>query len=401
MNISIIEKNDCTGCFACMEVCPKECIKMDTDEEKFNYPKVDLNKCVNCGLCLKSCPVHSPIQLVENIKAYAAIGKNSKMIESSSSGGAFIVCAQYVINELNGYVCGAILDENLILKHKVVNSMSDVRKMQGSKYIQSELGNCFQTISSLLKEGNYVLFSGTPCQVAGLRQTVKSHSDHLYTLDLICHGVPSALAFKDYLYKMYGEKKYYNLTFRQKNKYLLQSYALCYNVENTRNSILGNKFKRIEAFEDPFYHSFCTGINYRESCYHCKYASSKRCGDITIGDCANSNSYQSLLGRTLSSIIINTNQGISLWNEVKSQFIYVPADYEEEVRLNKQLHEPVKRPARRNEFYKDLKIMENKDFKNNYCPKRNVKDRIKHFIIWHIPAVKRIKLKKLLGVFNV
>ena len=400
-NISMISKDNCTGCSACITVCPQKCVEMQVDEEQFNYPKIDQKKCIDCGLCLKICPADVPTQLYDNLEVYAATGKNKAIVEKSSSGGAFILCAQYVIEKLNGYVCGAVLEDGLNLKHKIVNTMEDVRKMQGSKYIQSDMENCFEVIIDLLKAGKYVLFSGTPCQVAGLRKIVKKEKDYLFTLDLICHGVPSAYAFSDYMKKMYGgEEEYSDFTFRQRNKYLLTSYSYSYFYKNkNKNKEYSGKkhYKIIEAFEDPFYQSFIEGNNYRESCYNCKYAQAKRCGDITIGDCANSNAYKSLLGRSLSSIVVNTEQGSKLWNGVKEQFEYVIADYEKEVKLNKQLHEPVKRPNKRHYFYYDLKEMNNNDFKEKYCSKRGLKEKIKHFILWHIPVRTRIRLKKLMG----
>ena len=388
-NINMILKKKCTGCSACIAICPKKCIEMKKDDEKFEYPVIDEKKCIECGLCLQNCPVDNEVSLYDNLEAYAASGKNKKIVNRSSSGGAFIVCAQYVIEKLNGYVCGAVLNDDLTLKHRIVNSMDEVHKMQGSKYIQSDMGCCFEKIVDLLKSGQYVLFSGTPCQVAGLRKIVKIGIDHLFTLDLICHGVPSAYAFSDYMKKMYAEDEYSNFTFRQRNKYLLTSYSYSYYNKNKNNMI--------ESFEDPFYQSFIEGNNYRESCYSCQYAQANRCGDITIGDCANSNAYKSMLGESLSSIIVNTEQGLILWNNIKEQFKFEVADYEKEVKLNKQLHESVKRPSKRDEFYTDIKDMENEKFKAKYCSKRGFKDKFKHFILWHISVKTRIRLKRLMG----
>lgn len=396
MNINMVSKDNCTGCSACIAVCPKKCIEMSMDEELFKYPKIDQSKCIECGLCLKVCPAENSMEMHDNLEAYAATGINKAIVEKSSSGGAFVLCAKYVIDNLKGYVCGAVLEDGLSLKHEIVNSIDDVRKMQGSKYIQSDMGNCFEEIVNLLKLGEYVLFSGTPCQVAGLKKIVKQNADHLFTLDLICHGVPSSHAFSYYMKKMYGEEKYQNFTFRQRNKYLLTSYSYSYENKNKNKDNQKKDYKLIEAFEDPFYQSFIEGSNYRESCYICKYAQAKRCGDITIGDCANSNAYKCLLGKSLSSIIVNTEQGRRLWNGVKEQFEYEIADYEKEVKLNKQLHESVKRPNKRDDFYHDLRDMDNMEFKEKYCPKRGIKEKFKHFVLWHIPVSTRIKLKKIL-----
>lgn len=396
MNVSAVSKRNCTGCSACVAVCPVKCISMKLDEEQFLYPQIDSSKCIECGKCLKCCPDAYPLELNENVVAYAATGHDMEDVKKSSSGGAFYLCAKYVIEELKGYVCGAVLDDNFKLEHQIADNMEDVARMQGSKYIQSKIGNCYEQIIQLLAEGKYVLFSGTPCQVAGLKKVVRKGTQNLFTLDLICHGVPSSYAFADNIKKMYGSGVYRNFTFRQRNKYLLTSFSYAFSKDNV--SCKGNENQiRIFAFEDPFYQAFLDGNNYRESCYNCKYATSTRCGDITIGDCANSNAYKSLLGKSLSSVLVNTQQGEILWEKVKGKFDYEVADYKKEVKLNQQLHEPVKRSNERDSFYVDLNKMKPQDFKQKYCPKREMKEKIKHFLIWHIPVSVRIKLKSLLG----
>lgn len=400
--INIISKNICTGCSACITMCPTKCITMKLDKEQFLYPQIDLNKCIKCGKCLKHCPIDNLLDLNKNITYYVATAKDTVQVQKSSSGGAFYIAAKYVIEKLNGYVCGAVLDENLKLNHKIINRVEDIVKMQGSKYIQSEMGDCLKKIIKLLRNGEYVLFSGTPCQVAGLKKiTSEEERKKLFTLDLICHGVPSAYAFSDSMKKMYGLGEYKDFSFRQHSKFLLTSFSYSYSFyKNNKKKNLelqkNEKVTRIFSFEDPFYQSFLVGNNYRESCYNCKYATSNRCGDITIGDCASSNMYRKLLGRSLSSVIINTEQGNILWEKIKEEFDYELADYGEEVKLNKQLHQPVGRPSKRNEFYIDLKNMKSDEFKKKYCPKRGVKEKIKHFLLWHIPVATRIKLKILL-----
>lgn len=392
--INIISKNICTGCSACVTICPTKCITMELDKEQFLYPQIDLNKCIKCGKCLKYCPMNNLLDLNKNRIYYVATAKDIAQVQKSSSGGAFYIAAKYIIEKLNGYVCGAVLDENLKLSHKIINKVEDIAKMQGSKYIQSEIGDCFEKIVKLLKNKEYVLFTGTPCQVAGLKKLLGNKKiEKLFTLDLICHGVPSSYAFLDSIKKMYGSGEYKDFSFRQRSKFLLTSFSYSYYNKNKKKKL---EEKKIFAFEDPFYQSFLVGNNYRESCYSCKYATSNRCGDITIGDCASSNMYKKLLGRSLSSVIINTEQGNILWEKIKKEFDYELANYEKEVKLNKQLYQPVGRPSKRDEFYIDLKNMKSDEFKEKYCPKRGIKEKIKHFLLWHIPVATRIKLKILL-----
>ena len=387
MNIRAIAKNQCTGCTACMTVCPMECIFMTADEEGFLYPDIYVEKCIECGKCLNKCPANKPVDLRTPLKALAATGKDATEVCNSSSGGAFYLCAKYVIEQLHGLVCGAVLNEDLSLQHEITDNMTGVTRMQGSKYIQSNLGGCLEEIAEYAAAGRKVLVCGTPCQIAAVNRVVKEGRDNLFTLDLICHGVPSAKKFSEYINSVYGCYPYDNFTIRQRNKYVLTSYS--YSYKNKKST---DKQVCIDSFNDPFYQAFLDGHNYRESCYHCVYASPKRVGDITIGDCANTKACPSLMGRALSSMIINSAQGERLWKAIQSSVDYVDADYECETRLNKQLHIPVKRTDKRDEFYYDLKALPIEQLRKKYCPKRTAKERLKHFIIWHVPYKLRYKV---------
>ena len=386
MNISSVHKEQCTGCTACRTVCPTACITFRHDEEGFFYPKVDESTCIDCSVCITACPAVHKDRLFQPLYAIAASGKDKSLIWNSSSGGAFYLLARYILS-INGYVCGAVLSDDLKLCHVLSNRIDEIEAMRGSKYIQSDLKQCFKTIVQLVKEGNPVLFSGTPCQVAGLRKVVKSGEENLYTVDLICHGVPSSRAFAYYMNKMYGAGVYSNFTFRKKDKHLFMDYAYSW----------GGTGKKVDFTEEPFYQAFMDGVNYRMSCYQCQYACAKRVGDITVGDCANARAYPMLDGKPISTILINTEKGKILWDKISKDFEYVNADYMSEVRANGQLNHPARLTKRRDIFYVDIENLSNQELKKKYCKKKTVRSLVKDWVIWHTTPSQRAKLRRIRG----
>lgn len=186
--MQIIEKEKCCGCSACFNTCPKNAIKMVKDKDDFEYPKIDKNKCINCGLCRKVCPVLQNNTIENNICAYAVYNKNEKERLSSSSGGIFVLLAKVILKE-NGIIYGACLDDDLQVKHIKVDKISDLPKLMGSKYVQSDINNSFRSVKEDLEKNKKVLFTGTPCQVEGLKSYLRKDYKNLYTQDIICHGV--------------------------------------------------------------------------------------------------------------------------------------------------------------------------------------------------------------------
>lgn len=380
----------CTGCAACATVCVKRCITMTPNEEGFLFPRINRQICIACGKCLMICPAFSGFQEKTPTAVYAAASKEIEETWNSSSGGVFFYAAKYVIEELKGYVCGAVLDDKLMLQHIVTNDLHIVSKMQGSKYIQSDIGNSYIQIIDLVKKGETVLFSGTPCQVAGIISAT-NNSEHLYTMDLICHGVPSNLAFQDYMHSMYELNLPMQLTFRQKSRHIKSSFSYSYYKNGNMT-----KSKTIPAFKDPFYQAFLDGYNYRESCYSCQYTKSKRVGDMTIGDCANWKAYEFSVDKVLSTVIINSEKGAALWAAIANKFDFKDADYPKECEMNMQLHTCVSRAPKRDKFYKDIKMFSLQQLKAKYCPHRGVKEKLVYFVLTHTTANGRNTLKRLL-----
>ena len=197
--IHLASIDQCTGCAACANACSMGCITMRKDRDGFLVPKIDKETCVGCHKCEKVCPIVSLIEVKSDVdpKVYAAINKDENIRKKSSSGGVFYALAKWVV-ENDGVVFGAAF-EGYHLKHQYAETMGDVEKMMGSKYIQSEIGDSYKEVKQFLKDGRWVLFTGTPCQVAGLRRYLGKDYEKLLTVDLLCHGVPSPAIWENYM----------------------------------------------------------------------------------------------------------------------------------------------------------------------------------------------------------
>lgn len=196
--IHITDKRDCCGCNSCVQRCPKSCIRMREDDEGFLYPEVDESVCIDCGLCEKVCPVIHQARENRPIVVCAAKNKSEEIRYQSSSGGVFTALANEIIRE-GGVVFGAGFDENWEVKHDCTETVEGLSAFRGSKYVQSRIGDSFKKAEQFLKIGRTVLFSGTPCQIAGLKRFLRKEYDNLLTVDFICHGVPSPGVWREYL----------------------------------------------------------------------------------------------------------------------------------------------------------------------------------------------------------
>ena len=269
---------DCVGCGACANACPKSCLNMVANKYGFLHPDIQHDACANCGACEKACPIINENKKGKTtIQAYAAYSKNDNVRTSSSSGGLFYTTAKYIIKN-GGIVYGAAFDEDLHLTHKGVDSIEDLPLLQGSKYIQSDIGLCFREIKEHLDTNKPVLFCGTPCQVEGLLCFLKKPYDKLFALDFICHGVPSPNAWKEYIKfqeKVFSSKAY-SASFRDKSAGWL-SFSSVLKFENK------TEYLKIHR-EDTYMKAFLQNISLRKSCYDCKFKSANRNSDITMGD---------------------------------------------------------------------------------------------------------------------
>lgn len=302
--IEIKDKSRCCGCSACMSACPKGCISMQSDSEGFAYPVVDRKSCMECGLCEKACPFINPSQDREPVKVYAAKNPDEDIRMKSSSGGIFYALAESVIKE-GGVVFGARFDANWNVVHGYAETVDELYPFMGSKYVQSSIGKSYVQAEHFLKTGRKVLFSGTPCQTAGLIHYLKNEYDNLITVAVICHGVPSPGIWKNYLDgeirnscnrkdKSIGRKtvlsssdeymsKITGISFRDKisgwknYSFVVRGKSA---VEKNKNSVLLSDMHMV----NPFMKSFLSNLNLRPSCYACAAKGGRACSDIILGD---------------------------------------------------------------------------------------------------------------------
>ena len=284
MGIELFEnKKLCCGCGACENICPKGAITMKPDEWGYSYPVVDLSRCVSCSACKKVCSYQNGISLCEPIRAYAAVNKTQNQIEKSASGGVFSAVATYFLKS-GGVVFGAALDfEGGHPKAHLVgiDDVNQLWQLQGSKYVQSAVEQTYKQAKQNLDAGKDVLFSGTPCQIAGLYGYLKKEYANLWTIDVICHGVPNLKFFDDYL-SIEGKKRGgvpIGYSFRDKKR------GWGMNARLDLRCLSGKeKSTYIPARLTSYNTLFLDGDVYRENCYECPYARKERVSDMTIGD---------------------------------------------------------------------------------------------------------------------
>ncbi|MHA1410885.1 MAG: 4Fe-4S binding protein, partial [Candidatus Odinarchaeia archaeon] len=217
------DKNLCCGCGACEQICPENAIHMEQDKEGFFYPVVDEERCTGCGMCAKVCPMkdggYYNKSALKNPNVYAAYHKDEQVLNNSTSGGVFTAVVQAFCDK-DYVIFGASFDKDMVVKHTFVTDSKNISKFRGSKYVQSEVGSSFDSARKFLKEGKRVLFSGTPCQIAGLKGFLRKDYESLLTVDVVCHGVPSPSIFEKY--KQYLTRKYkkdiVGINFRDKSK---------------------------------------------------------------------------------------------------------------------------------------------------------------------------------------
>lgn len=366
-------ESTCYGCQACKSICPVSAITMIPDKEGFLFPHIDTEKCIECNACERTCPtqsyVISPLFNETPDIVDAAWNKDNNLRLASTSGGVFSELAIACIKK-GGIVYGAAFDEDLKVIHIPISTVDNLKLLRGSKYVQSDIGEIYPKIRSELKEGRYVLFSGTPCQVGGLRAFLKKDYENLLTIDLVCHGVPSPMVFASHI--KYIEEKYQDKVvdykFRAKKTSGWRAY-INYILSSGRSikKILGDDF-----YAQCFYRSLFN----RKSCFTCEYSQSRRVGDITLSDFWGSETYSSVLKRQrkygYNMVMCNTAKG-RLWyekikNDVKSVIVPIEVALKGDVRLR----HPEKMPKTRSEMFNDyllhgyVWLVKNKSFKKSY-----------------------------------
>ena len=360
--INLVNEEKCFNCKLCAWECPKNAITFAENEYGFAYPHINKELCIECGKCLKKCPLQTinvnPIKAV-----YSAVSQEKELLIKSASGGAFATIAKNVL--IRGEVVyGATLEKNeeLILqaKHIRIESLSDLEKLQGSKYVQSNIEGVFSLLAEDIKQGKEIVFSGTPCQVSAVKSAF-GEKENLLLIDIICHGVPSQKMFSDYL-RLLAKKhnQMEDFYFRSKDS----GWGLCAKIKY-KDKKGKTKTKLLPCNISSYYKLFLQSVTYRESCYRCNYAQGNRVSDITLGDYwgieKNKSLYKALLDKGIdvskgvSCALACTEKGIKYLKEANLSLL--DSDFESVVLENKQLSSPSVAPKSRQS------VMEN--YKNN------------------------------------
>lgn len=351
------KKEECCGCRACLNICPQKAILMKNDEYGYSYPAIDADKCIHCGLCKIVCAFQSGEEKQGYLDTYVAVSKTTDL-KKSASGGLFASIAKRFL-QTGGLVAGAALlqdEQYLTPKVLIVDDEKNMHMLLGSKYVQCDMGDVYPEVKNYLIEGRQVLFSGTPCQVAALKRYLKKDYENLFTIDIICHGVPSAQFFQDYI--KFKESKYKFKTtgfeFRDKTCGWKMTGKLSYQKKNKAGDII------LYGNEESYYSLFLDAKTYRDSCYQCKYACSKRPGDITIGDYwgvakehpdvlkVNHGILDSRLG--ISCMIVNSDKGRTYLDNYSGDFVLYESSFEKAQRHNGQLSHPSVYSKERNDI---------------------------------------------------
>lgn len=388
--VDICEKTLCTGCHACLNICGKKAISMKSDSLGFEYPVIDASLCVDCGLCAKICPVNNPPKAVTPSAVYAAQSTDLKDLMSSTSGGAASVFSQVILKQ-GGIVYGCSGMDASHVQHIRIESVSELYKLKGSKYVQSKIGSVFKQVKADLLLGKKVLFTGTPCQVAGLKNFLRVEYENLITVDLVCHGVPSQQLLLDDL--KLGKKEFCGsqISFRKKGMketdlkfgvFLYDSVHPTYSVQYPY---------------DYYIMGFMCGLFFRDSCYSCRWAASKRCSDITIGDfwgLGELKNSEIEKNRGVSEVLLNTSRGYSFFESC--QFNCEERKLKEAIDGNGQLQYPFKRHPLSNKF---RHLYAEKGFAAS-CRKCLFHD-YKHYYINNLKKQVRALLVKIPGVRTI
>ena len=379
ISINKNNRNKCNGCTACKIGCPTNCISMKEDNLGFLYPHVDENKCIDCSFCERVCPeLNQKSNIISFQKeVYAAFSKNDSLRKNSSSGGIFSLIATSVIMD-KGIVFGAAFEEDFhSVKHILIYSIEDLHKIRGSKYAQSNLNNTFVEVKKNLDEGKKVLFSGTPCQIAGLNSFLQKRYDNLYLIDFVCHGVPAPSVWKEYI--KYLEKKAKGkacyVTFRDKRNGWA-NYSL--------KVIFNNKKSYIKEYSDDMYmRGFLHDYYLRPSCYDCAHKGIDRISDITLGDLWGADKIipEHNDDKGISLVIVSSSKGSDLLKGIKNNVCSVPIDISDVLLANSALIDSAKMHQGVVAFEKEFQNYSIESILRKYCSR--------DFFSWFKMNIKR------------
>lgn len=367
--IEIVEKKDCCGCGACEQRCPKQCITMQEDHEGFLYPSVDLATCNDCGLCEKVCPVLHQGEPRKPLHVYAAKNKNEQIRKESSSGGIFTLLAEAILAE-GGVIFGARFNDKWEVIHDYIETIEGLSNFRGSKYVQSKVGETFKQTEIFLKEGRKVLYSGTPCQVAGLKRYLRKEYDNLLAVDFVCHGVPSPKVFRLYLEEIINK-----LAQKGKNSVSsLLSSPVITSISFRDKSCGWKKYGFVLRLSDPiqgtdkntvsfsetigkniFMRGFLHDLYLRPSCHACPSKTFKSGSDITIADFWGIAKYHPEFDDDKGTSLILSNTITGADSLSKLNFDFIDTIYEQALSGNASMEKSVTKHKNRDEFFAEVR----------------------------------------------
>lgn len=345
----------CCGCSACVDICPKKCIKMVLDDNGFLFPEIDQNQCINCGTCKEVCPGNYNIEENQsNETAFACVNTDDNVLFNSSSGGAFTSIYKYFI--FQGYkVYGVKWGDNFQVQYDCSETEEGCEEFRKSKYILSNTNHCFISIEKQLKNGKKILFSGTPCHCAALKRYLdirRVPQENLFIIDIICHGAPSQKIFDDYIDESNKRRKSTSIyTFRFKNKIPYCGFVNSRTAEITYDN---GSSVIVDAETDAFLKGYYSRLFYRESCLECKFANASRITDMTIGDAWHIEElypeWDSHAG--VSLVIVNTDRAKNICPDIFTDMDIKNVTLEWAIEHNSNLHEPTKVHPKRELFFR-------------------------------------------------
>ncbi len=351
--VEVIGRTECTGCGSCFNTCRFNAIDMQLDKDGFWQPVIDKQMCVECGACLKKCPVGNPKYDNENNPICYAVSASDEIKKVSSSGGVFTVLAKHQIENCGGYVCGAALSENNIdVEHKIISKVDDIHWLQGSKYVQSYTNKTYRQIEQLLKEDKSVLYTGTPCQIAGLYAYLGKKYECLTTAELICHGVPSRKVLQKYMEELtneYGEIE--KIYFRTKDLDCDGGWTRSVTIKIV---LKDGTVRYNERTNDIYLKAFLKALSMNSACRNCKFQKLPRQADITMGDFwgIENADKEAFDKKGTSVVLINNEHGRQYFESVKAEFKSVKEEtLDSAISGNKQIVEAPWVNGRRDRFY--------------------------------------------------
>lgn len=390
--ITITDMSQCCGCSACAQRCPRQCISMQMDNEGFLYPQVDSSKCIDCHLCEKVCPVINQYDTRTPLNVYAAKNSNDEVRRLSSSGGIFTLLAEQTIKD-GGVVFGACWDKDWNVKHDYIDNISDLQKFRSSKYLQSVIGNSYLKAEQFLKIGRKVMFTGSPCQIAGLKHFLRKEYDNLLAVEVICHSVPSPGVWQKYLttrlHTLRWEKSdIRNISFRDK-KTGWKTYSFL--IENND----GNSFTELSN-KNAFMRGFLADLYTRPSCHACPAKQLRSGSDLTLGDFWGVESLMPEIDddNGVSAIIVNSDKGKQVLHNINVELYEV--QYDELTTRSPALVKSFPKTPKRTEFFKEDGLSFEEKVKRLAKKPFSIKTLAYRIARKIIPNVVQEKLKRLL-----